>query len=226
MDPKDIDYSNSRHKDIGINLSKEYQIYTIEWLPDRLTWLVNGKVVRTLVKSEVKGHYPSTPSQIQFSVWDGGLGDHDTMDWAGGPTHYKEDQEPYEMFVDYVDIKCFAPVDVQTESWPPKNKGFQGTVNPLAKDRTLAKDAIVLGDNVSTFSTFNESTFSALNVPTFSELGDERLNWSRFNGGKSLNQNYPTELEKKNAAGRVGDRVQWGLVSIISALAIYMLSAS
>ncbi|KAF9329693.1 hypothetical protein BG006_007255 [Podila minutissima] len=212
MDPKDIDYSHSRRQDVGINLSQEYQTYTIEWLPDRLTWFINGQVVRTLLKSEVNGtQYPSTPSQIQFSVWDGGLGDPATTEWSGGPTRYEDNQAPYEMYVDFVDIKCFAPVDPVTTPWPPKDKGFQGTVNPLAKDFTLAKEAVVLGDN----------------APTFSTLENGGLHWGRFNGGKNLNQNYPIIPKKKNVAGRLGFRnMQWsGLVSVVNTLALYTLSA-
>ncbi|KAG0021903.1 hypothetical protein BGZ82_011175 [Podila clonocystis] len=212
MDPKDIDYSHSRRQYVGINLSQEYQTYTIEWLPDRLTWLINGQVVRTVLKSEVNGtQYPSTPSQIQFSVWDGGLGDPATTEWAGGPTRYEDNQPPYEMYVDFVDVKCFAPVDPVVTPWPPKDKGFQGTVNPLAKDPTLAKEAVVLGEN----------------APTFSTLENGGLHWGRFNGGKNLNQNYPIIPKKKNAAGRLGDRkMQWsGLVSVVSTLALHSLSA-
>ncbi|KAG0094959.1 hypothetical protein BGZ93_006515 [Podila epicladia] len=212
MDPKDIDYSHSRRQDLGINLSQEYQTYTIEWLPDRLTWFINGQVVRTLLKSEVNGtQYPSTPSQIQFSVWDGGLGDPATSEWSGGPTRYEDSQIPYEMYVDFVDIRCFAPVDPVATPWPPKDKGFQGTVNPLAKDPTLAKEAIVLGDN----------------APTFSTLENGGLHWGRFNGGKNLNQNYPIIPKKKNVARRLGDRsMRWGgLVSVVSTFALYMLSA-
>ena len=44
----------------------------IDWQPDQLTWSIDGKVVRTLKKSDTMGsdgvaHYPSTPSRIQLS---------------------------------------------------------------------------------------------------------------------------------------------------------------
>ncbi|KAF8940725.1 hypothetical protein BGZ58_005053 [Dissophora ornata] len=170
MDPKDIDYSHSRRQDVGVNLSQEYQIYTIEWLPDSLTWFINGQVIRTLLRSDVNGtKYPSTPSQIQFSIWDGGLSDPETRDWAGGPTNWSDSRPKYEMYVDWVNVKCYSPVDPTTTSWPPKDQGFQGFVNPLAKDPSspLAKDALVLGEN----------------APTFSTLGNGGLHWGRFYGG-------------------------------------------
>lgn len=172
MNPKDIDYTHSRRQEIGTKHAQEYQTYTIEWLPDSLTWSINGKIIRTLFRSEVNGtKYPSTPSQIQFSIWDGGLSDPETREWAGGPTAWEEDQPAYEMMVDWVDVKCHSPVD--PNAWPPKDIGFQDFVNPLAKDLTspLAKEAIVLGDN----------------APKFSTLENGGLHWGRFNGGgKSL----------------------------------------
>ncbi|KAF9925778.1 hypothetical protein FBU30_004484 [Linnemannia zychae] len=170
MDPKDIDYSNSRSQEVGAIHSQEYQTYTIEWLPDSLTWFINGKVIRKILRSEVKdSKYPSTPSQIQFSIWDGGLSDPETRDWAGGPTVWEEGQPPYEMMVDWVDIKCYTPVNPAVTSWPPKDVGFQGFVNPLSKNPSspLTKDAIVLGSN----------------APKFSTLDRGGLHWGTFNGG-------------------------------------------
>ncbi|KAG0346689.1 hypothetical protein BG004_001083 [Podila humilis] len=216
-DPKDIDYSHSRRVDLGVDLSKEYQTYTIEWLPDRLTWSINGKITRTLLRSEVNGtQYPSSPSQIQFSVWDGGLGDPATTDWAGGPTRYEDNQPPYEMYIDSVQVKCFTPVDPATVPWPPKDHGYQFTVNPLAKDPSKAKDAIVLGDN----------------APTFSTLENGGLHWGTFNnGGKNLNQDYPYIPRKKNGVSRTttggSDSMQWSwMISAASALVIYAFIAS
>lgn len=189
MDPKDIDYSHSRrHQAIvttssdvnttpatsATDLSQEYHIYTIEWLPDSLTWFIDNQKVRTLLRSEVNGtKYPSTPSQIQFSIWDGGLAHPETREWAGGPTDWSDTHPTYEMFVDWVDIKCHTPVDPATTSWPPKDEGFQGFVNPLARDPTspLAKEAIVLGES----------------APVFSTLENGGLHWGRYSDeGRSL----------------------------------------
>ncbi|KAG0203360.1 hypothetical protein BGX28_004358 [Mortierella sp. GBA30] len=159
MDPKDIDYSHSRRKSLGIDLSQEYQTYTIEWLPDSLTWFINGQAVRTLLRSEANNgtQYPSTPSQIQFSIWDGGLSEAETREWAGGPTDWVS-QSTYEMFVDWVDIKCYSPIDPIITPWPPKDQGFQHFVNPLEKNASspIAKEALVLGDNAPTFSIMEE----------------------------------------------------------------------
>ncbi|KAF9346608.1 hypothetical protein BGX26_001870, partial [Mortierella sp. AD094] len=183
MDPKDIDYSDSRYENLGQDLSQDYQTYTIEWLPDKITWLINGQVVRILLRSDVNGtKFPSSPSQIQFSVWDGGLSDPETQAWAGGPTDWSDTHRPYEMYVDWVDIKCHDPVDPATTPWPPKDQGFQGFVNPLSKDPNspLAKEAIVLGTN----------------APIFSTLDQGGLHWGRFfKEGRNLFSNQGSSVK-------------------------------
>ncbi|KAF9179073.1 hypothetical protein BGZ51_004757 [Haplosporangium sp. Z 767] len=191
MDTKDINYGNSIHSEIGVDLSKEFQVYTIEWLPDRLTWSVNDKVVRTMHKSEASNgtQYPSTPSQIQFSIWDGGLGEPDTQEWAGGPTKWEDGSGPYEMYVDWVDIKCHSPVDPVSTPWPPKDQGFQGFINPLERDvlSPLAKEAIVLGTNAPTFSTMDEGG----------------LHWGKFNGRYLVDGKFPIPTNnQRNNGGR------------------------
>ncbi|KAK3828883.1 MAG: hypothetical protein J3Q66DRAFT_435334 [Benniella sp.] len=144
MDPKDIDYNHALHHQVA---------------------------------STTKAPSPNTsaknPSQEYHTIWDGGLAHPETQGWAGGTTDWSDTHPPYEMFVDWVEIKCYSPVDPGTTSWPPKNEGFQGFVNPLAQDprSPLAKEAIVLGENAPTFST--------------REFGG--LHWGRYNGGgKSL----------------------------------------
>ncbi|KAG0048443.1 hypothetical protein BGZ83_006600 [Gryganskiella cystojenkinii] len=225
MDPKDIDYSHSRRHSITTmqaeqTLLQDYQTYTIEWLPDKLTWYINGQVVRTVLKSEVGGtQYPDTPSQIQFSIWDGGLGDPATMEWAGGPTDWSPTRQPYQMYVDSVDIVCYSPADPD-QTWPPEDQGFQNFVNPLDQNpqSPLRKDAIVLGDNAPTFSTFDQGG----------------LHWGRFlGGGKSLvGGRYPIPTSnKKNSAmsrfealrqcGRTSGTSRWEIMVVaLSAIAI------
>ncbi|KAF9125983.1 hypothetical protein BGW39_007005 [Mortierella sp. 14UC] len=105
--------------------------------------IISSFIFRSALTGDEK--YPSTPSQIQFSIWDRELSDPETRDWAGGPAAWEEGQPPYEMMIDWVHIKCHTPIDPVLDAWPPKDQGFQGYVNPLSKDLAspLAKDAIV-----------------------------------------------------------------------------------
>ncbi|KAG0245282.1 hypothetical protein BGW41_002751 [Actinomortierella wolfii] len=167
MDPKDIDYSNQRKTALPNDLSQEYHVYTIEWLPDRMSWYIDGNLVRTVLRTEVKNdRYPSSPCQIQFSIWDGGSDDPQIAEWAGGPPSWgDENSNPgsgsspavYEVFVDYVDIRCHTPLDPLAAAWPPKDQGFQGFVNPFAPNAT--GDALVIGDGAPAVSTLDRGGF-------------------------------------------------------------------
>jgi beta-glucanase (GH16 family) len=94
-----------------------YHDYTIDWQPDQLTWSIDGKIVRTLKKSDTIGsdgvpHYPSTPSRVQLSIWPAGIAGtpQGTVTWAGGMINWNDaDYKSAGHFyasVNKVTIKC------------------------------------------------------------------------------------------------------------------------
>ncbi|PWN18576.1 concanavalin A-like lectin/glucanase, partial [Microstroma glucosiphilum] len=88
----------------------EWVTYGINWQPDRLQWLINGAVVRTLKRTDYS--YPSTPTRLQLSVWAGGNSTNaqGVIDWSGGPISYTNSQYTtngyYGMEISSVSIKC------------------------------------------------------------------------------------------------------------------------
>lgn len=52
--------------DLGFDASKGFHQYGFLWLPDRITWYVDGKEVYTATKD-----IPSTPGKIMMNVWPG-----------------------------------------------------------------------------------------------------------------------------------------------------------
>lgn len=40
--------------------------WKIDWQPDTLRFLIDGKLDRTVNKADLQGAYPSTPSRIQL----------------------------------------------------------------------------------------------------------------------------------------------------------------
>lgn len=70
----------------------DYHDYEIDWQPEKLTWSIDGEVMRTLEKSTTfnktsnQYHYPQTPSRVQLSLWPAGLAKNGkgTIEWAGG----------------------------------------------------------------------------------------------------------------------------------------------
>lgn len=79
--------------------------YSIDWTKDRIQWLVDDKVVRTLTYAEAKGGstYPQTPMQVKFGTWVAGKKDasEGTVQWAGGFANFAN--APFNAY--YKDIK-------------------------------------------------------------------------------------------------------------------------
>ncbi|KAB5566443.1 cell wall glucanase-like protein [Coniochaeta sp. 2T2.1] len=68
--------------------------YTIDWTPEKLEWLIDDVVVRTLTYNEAKGgaNYPQSPMQIKLGTWVAGGKDaaEGTVQWAGGYTDFSK----------------------------------------------------------------------------------------------------------------------------------------
>ncbi|KAF7316108.1 Glycoside hydrolase family 16 protein [Mycena indigotica] len=98
----------------------DYHDYTIDWQPEQLRWLIDGKVVRTLKKSDVLtdgvSQYPTTPSRIQFSLWPAGVASSaaGTVQWAGGLINYDDPDYRsaghFYALLKSVNITCADPV--------------------------------------------------------------------------------------------------------------------
>ncbi|PFH50607.1 glycoside hydrolase family 16 protein [Amanita thiersii Skay4041] len=98
-----------------------YHDYTFDWRPETLTFLVDGKAVRTVNKSDTVdasgvARYPSTPSRIQISLWPGGISSYasGTIRWAGGLIDWNDpDYKSAGHFtakIQSVTVKCADPV--------------------------------------------------------------------------------------------------------------------
>ncbi|KAJ2691539.1 putative glycosidase CRH2, partial [Coemansia spiralis] len=94
-----LNYTNSKKHDIGGDSSAAFHDYTIVWEPESISWLVDGKNIRTLNRKDTldrkSGEYrfPAAEGRIGLSLWDGGnSGSKGTSDWAGGPTPWTKDK--------------------------------------------------------------------------------------------------------------------------------------
>lgn len=115
-----IDYSNAGKTPLGLNTALDFHEYEIEWMPDHISWKVDGRLVRSVYRNQTKDDdacvdpstglkikkFPSTPARIQFGIWDGGQGSNGTAIWAGTPTDWSKPDQTYEIQIDYVDIQC------------------------------------------------------------------------------------------------------------------------
>ncbi|KAK5952531.1 putative glycosidase CRH2 [Knufia fluminis] len=118
-------YDNGENLTISSDSMANYHDYEIDWSPDQLTWSIDGKVLRTLKKSDTfnetsnRYSYPQSPARVQLSLWPAGLPSNPegTINWAGGEiswdSPYMTNNYYYAQF-DSVDIKCYdAPSDAK-----------------------------------------------------------------------------------------------------------------
>ncbi|GAA5878225.1 hypothetical protein JCM16303_002692 [Sporobolomyces ruberrimus] len=97
---------------IAKNRDTTYHVFGINWTPDRLDWTIDGRTVRTLLKSDTKdGRFPQTPSRIQFSVWPAGISSSPkgTIDWAGGLIDWSQtgSQGYFASQVQWLSVQCY-----------------------------------------------------------------------------------------------------------------------
>lgn len=87
----------------------QFHSYKVNWQKDKLEWIVDGKVVRTLKASDAGDHYPQTPMRLLLGIWAGGDPSNSpgTIEWAGGETDFSE--APFSMYVKEVKIENANP---------------------------------------------------------------------------------------------------------------------
>ncbi|KAG6885184.1 hypothetical protein C0993_005091 [Termitomyces sp. T159_Od127] len=84
--------TSNGHVETGLaDTYANFHDYTIDWQPNKLTWSIDGKIVRTLneadtVDTQGVSHFPSTPSRVELSIWPAGIDSNalGTIQWGGG----------------------------------------------------------------------------------------------------------------------------------------------
>lgn len=103
----------------------DWHTYTIDWNADRLKWLVDGTVVRTLNRTKTYHkkdglyHYPSSPVRLQLSIWGGGDGTYGngTVEWTGGLIDWSETTNgAFVNMVKSFEVTCNDPAEVQNSN--------------------------------------------------------------------------------------------------------------
>jgi hypothetical protein len=87
----------------------EFHTYSIDWNADRLEWLIDGTVLRTLKPNDFPGQYPQSPMQIKFGSWSAGdpkTNPPGTVQWADGPTDYSAG--PFTMTVQKISVQDYS----------------------------------------------------------------------------------------------------------------------
>jgi beta-glucanase (GH16 family) len=71
----------------------EFHTYKLVWTAEKLDWMIDGTVVRTLNYADAKGgkEYPQTPMQVKLGTWVAGKKDapEGTVTWSGGVANFE-----------------------------------------------------------------------------------------------------------------------------------------
>lgn len=105
----------------GDDTFNDWHTYEIDWTPEKVDWIVDGSVQRTLKKSDTYNEtskqyqFPQTPSRLQMSLWPAGQASNaqGTIDWAGGAIDWNS-EDIKNVGYDYatigeVSVKCYEP---------------------------------------------------------------------------------------------------------------------
>ncbi|KAJ5551535.1 Glycoside hydrolase family 16 CRH1 predicted [Penicillium sp. DV-2018c] len=117
-----LDWHNGGNISVeGGDTYSDWHTYEIDWTPEKVDWIVDGKVERTLKKSDTYNstskqyQFPQTPSRLQMSLWPAGQPSNaqGTIDWAGGVIDWNSaDIKKYGYdfaTVGEVTVKCYDP---------------------------------------------------------------------------------------------------------------------
>lgn len=170
-----------------------YHDYEIDWSPDQLTWSIDGKVLRTLKKSDTYNEtssrysYPQSPARVQLSLWPAGLPTNPkgTIDWAGGEISWDSPymtQGYYYSQFDSVTIDCYdAPSDAQVKgstSYKLTNKDAKESDFAITDDPTVLGSFLATGldmdegKEVASASSSGKASKTANTVPGMTGAGN------------------------------------------------------
>lgn len=181
----------------------EFHTYTIDWTAEKLDWIIDGTVVRTLKYADAKGgaSYPQTPMQIKLGTWVAGRKDapEGTVQWAGGYTDFS--QAPFNGYYKSVTVKDYMNgaksasayrYGDQTGTYESikilqgdgTSEGAQSTsAKPSATDSS--KSAASTLQTVTSSSAFTASVTQGITLATGEPSSDNSTSSSGTTGGSS-----------------------------------------
>ncbi|KAH6567101.1 hypothetical protein BASA50_011271 [Batrachochytrium salamandrivorans] len=130
----------------GANGTGTAHNYIIDWKHNTLSWGIDGTILRTLNKQTSispltppgERWFPSTPSLVQISVWDGGSSPNaGTANWAGGPIPWGS-QTALSALYEYIDIQCYNDNDLPVPKWPANDANPNFAVAPATQPTSNA----------------------------------------------------------------------------------------
>lgn len=142
-----------------------FHTYTVDWTSERIEWIIDGTVVRTLAYTDALAlegkNYPQTPMRLKMGNWCGGCSGEaaGTIEWAGGNTTF--DDSPYIMYVESVSITNYNPGSKYEYSDETGDYGSIKVINGTTTGSASAATATSTGSKTATSGSTTASSGSA-----------------------------------------------------------------
>lgn len=122
----ELNHTRMEKLELSSDSFENIHIYEVDWDQDRINWIVDGVVARTLYKEDTwneekqRYEYPQTPMRLQVSVWPGGREDADpgTIMWAGGLIDWENSPDILEKGQFYATVESIAVTPYENKFWP------------------------------------------------------------------------------------------------------------
>jgi beta-glucanase (GH16 family) len=100
--------------------------YSFDWTKDKIDWLIDGVIVRTLMYADAVGgeNFPQTPMRLKLGNWiagDPATNAKGTIEWAGGDTDFS--QAPFTMYVKSVSVTNYNPASAY--QWSDRTGSYE-----------------------------------------------------------------------------------------------------
>jgi hypothetical protein len=157
--------------------------YTWIWSTEKLSWAIDGTVVRTVHYADAKGgtRFPQTPMRIRIGIWaaDDPGKTKGTIGWAGGETDYSK--APFTMYVKSIEIVNYTPA----ESY-------------VYTDRSGSSDSIKINRRISSSETSDttDTAMQVLSSTNSSTMPPYSASQNEISGSLAVNSNL---TESKNS---------------------------
>ena len=67
---------------LGFDASEDFHVYAFEWLPDQITWYVDGQKVRTVESASASVPIPAASGRVMANIW---AANNQALEWVGAP---------------------------------------------------------------------------------------------------------------------------------------------
>lgn len=229
-----LNYTNSRNATANQTFAN-FHTYEVDWREDRLMWLVDGKVSRTLYKNETynattkRYQYPQTPSRVQISLWPGGNSTNSAgvIAWAGGAIDWDASdlKNPgyYYMTLNELNISCYDPPSYAAQNGS-KAYSFTNDSSFLSQNIAITDDQMLLystnGSGLDPKLGKNNKTSSRSSATSASSTSSSLASGASTRFIQNINSGKSSSSDSKNGGVAV---TKPGVLTLVALIFGYMV---